>query len=175
MIDAVVVSGGGPYTDPWHRFADTSARIARILAELGYSVAVRDDVEAALANPGRCRLLVVNIGNPAASRPREAIDAVRGGLDEHLSGGGSLLGIHVSATSLPTLPQWQPILGGRWVRGHSMHPPQDTTTIAVVGTGHPVTAGLSDFEILDERYSYLHTEPDITVLCEHPHDGIRHP
>jgi uncharacterized protein len=175
MTDVLVVSGGGPYTDPWHRFADTSARIARIISDLGCTVVVRDDVEAALAKPGPCKLLVVNIGNPVTPRPVEAIDAVRAGLEDYLTGGGSLLGIHVSATSLTTLPQWPAILGGRWVRGRSMHPPQDTTTIAVTGVGHPVTAALSDFVIDDERYSYLQTEPDITVLCEHVHDGVRHP
>lgn len=175
MTDALVVSGSGPYADPWHSFPDTSARIARVIEDLGYSVAIRDDVEAALAEPGPCRLLVVNIGNPAAPRPIGAIDAAAAGLAHHLAVGGSLLGIHVSATSLTTMPQWPGILGGHWVRGHSMHPPRSDTTIKIAATDHPATTGLTDFTVNDERYSYLQTRPDITVLCEHDFEGLDHP
>lgn len=175
MSDALVVSGSGAYADPWHRFADTSARIAGIIEDLGYTVTVRDDVEAALAEPGSCRLLVVNIGNPRSSRPQAAIAAAAAGLEAHLGAGGSLLGIHVSATSLTTMPQWPVILGGHWVRGQSMHPPQSDTAIAISRAAHPITTGLADFTINDERYSYLNTQPDITVLCEHSHQGRYHP
>ena len=175
FFDALVISGSGPYADRWHSFPDTSARIARIISDLGYTVTVREDVESALANPGPCRLLVVNIGNPSTPRPAEAIEAVRSGLENHLAVGGSLLGIHVSATSLTSMAEWPSILGGHWVRGHSMHPPQGETMISVTCTDHPITAGLADFEINDERYSYLQTNPDICVLCEHNFDGIRHP
>src|SRR5512132_898682 len=79
MTDALVISGSGPYADRWHSFPDTSARIARIIADLGYTVTFSDDVEHTLAYPGPCRLLVVNIGNPSTPRPAEAIDAVRSG------------------------------------------------------------------------------------------------
>ena len=175
MTDAVVVSGAGSYADPWHPFPDTSERLAQIVAGLGYTVTVRDNVETALAKPGPCRLLVVNVGNPATPRPPAAIDAVRAGLEHHLALGGSLLGIHAAAMSLTTLPQWPTILGGQWVHGHSMHPPQSTTTVAVTRAEHPVTAGLTDFTVHDERYSYLRTEPGITVLCEHMHDERPHP
>ncbi len=41
-------------------------------------------------------------------------------------------------------------------------------------TDHPITAGLADFKINDERYSYLQTNPDICVLCEHDFEGVRH-
>jgi hypothetical protein len=34
---------------------------------------------------------------------------------------------------------------------------------------------LADFTVFDERYSYLHTNPDITVLCVHQTEGQLHP
>ena len=171
----LVISGSGPYADPWHSFPDTSARIAGIISDLGFTVTVRDDVEPALADPGPCGLLVVNIGNPSTARAPEAIEAARSGLENHLAAGGSLLGIHVSATSLTSMAEWPSILGGHWVPGQSMHPPQVETTISVSSADHPITAGLADFTINDERYSYLQTNPDICVLCEHDFEGIRHP
>jgi uncharacterized protein len=175
MSDVVVISGAGPYADPWHPFADTSARLAAIVDSAGYAVHVREDVEPALADPGPCRLVVINIGNPSDPRPAEPIAAARAGLEGHLAAGGAVLGVHSSATSLTTMARWPAILGGRWVRGHSMHPAQSEASIRISAVDHPITHGLGDFRIFDERYSYLETKPDITVLGEHSHDGLRHP
>ena len=40
---------------------------------------------------------------------------------------------------------------------------------------HPIVAGLGDFELCDERYSYLRVAPDVIPLATHQHDGIEHP
>jgi type 1 glutamine amidotransferase len=173
--DVVLLSGSGPYADNWHRFPETSARLAGIIEGLGYTVRVTENVEAGLADPGPCRMLVVNIGNPSDPRPPELIDAARAGIEAHLSAGGAILGVHSSAISLTTMPQWPAILGGRWVHGPSMHPPQSESTITLTPADHPITKGLTDFVIFDERYSYLEIQPDVTVLCEHTYDGLRHP
>ncbi len=175
MPDVLLVSGSGPYADAWHSFPETSARIAGIIGGLGLSVEITEDVEGGLAQPGASRLLVVNIGNPTDQRPPELIEAVSTGMEDYLASGGALLGVHSSATSLTTMSQWPAILGGTWLRGRSMHPPQGEATI-LLGTGqHPITNGLTDFVIFDERYSYLQTQPDITVLYEHSYNQLRHP
>ena len=173
--DALVVSGAGPYVDPWHDFAATSARLAAILESLGYSVDITGEVEDALADPGDVRLLVVNIGNPAEPRPPERMDAAAAGLARHLAGGGGLLGIHCSSTSLTGMREWPGILGGRWVRGRTMHPPQDECVVSMASAAHPVTRGLTDFTVVDERYSYLRVSPDAEVLATHVHDELEHP
>jgi type 1 glutamine amidotransferase len=103
------------------------------------------------------------------------IEQARAGLETHLNAGGALLGMHSSITSLTTMPTWRRILGGTWIRGHSMHPPKGPATILLATTQHPITAGLAHLVVIDERYSYLETEPDITVLYEHDHEGFRHP
>ena len=175
MLDALIISGAGPYADPWHPFPVTSARIAELIHDLGYSVDINEHVEAGLRNPGHCRLLIINIGNPAEPRPAEAIEAAYAGLENHLAAGGVLLGMHSSITSLTTMPQWRRILGGTWIRGYSMHPPKSLATILLATNDHPITADLSDFAVVDERYSSLETEPEITVLYVHEYDGVQHP
>jgi type 1 glutamine amidotransferase len=67
------------------------------------------------------------------------------------------------------------MLGGHWVRGRTMHPEQDLATILVRAGTHPIVRGLADFTVFDERYSYLHTNPGIAVLCEHQTVGQLHP
>jgi hypothetical protein len=173
--DALVVSGAGAYVDPWHDFAATSARLASLLRHGGFTVDVTGEVEQALADPQSARLLVVNIGNPAEPRPPEAMDRAAAGLARHLAEGRGLLGIHSSSTSLTGMRQWPEMLGGRWVRGRSMHPPRDESVVSVTGAEHPITDGLDDFTVVDERYSHLETRPDVTVLYEHRFEGRTHP
>ena len=175
MAEILIISGAGCYSDPWHSFADTSQRLSEIIAELGHEVTMTEAVEQALANPGQPDLIVVNIGNPREARPQFRIDAAERGLDRHLQRGGALLGVHVSATSMTTMTGWSQMLGGHWVRDSTMHPEQDLASIVVHSRAHPIVRDLADFTVFDERYSYLHTNPDITVLCEHSTDGRLHP
>jgi uncharacterized protein len=175
VAEVLIISGAGDYADPWHRFGDTSQRVAEIIARLGHQVTVSDAVEHALADLGEPDLVVVNIGKPRKARPQSRIDAAERGLDRHLQRGGALLGIHVSATSMTTMSRWSQLLGGHWVRGRTMHPKQDLFTVVVHPGAHPIVRGVANFTVFDERYSYLHTNPDITVMCEQSTDGRFHP
>lgn len=174
MPHALVVSGSGPYADAWHNFPATSARLAAVVADAGCRVTVTEDVEAALADPDGADLLVVNVGNPADPRPEAAMDAAAAGMARHLAAGGGLLGVHASATSLTGMPEWPALLGGRWVRGRTMNPPLEDCLVSVTDAAHPVSADLQDFTVLDERYSYLETRPDVTVLYDHHFEDARH-
>ena len=63
--NALVVSGGGRFSDPWHPFAETSAALRAILRGRGYAVNISDNADAGLATlrSGRLpSLLVLNIG-----------------------------------------------------------------------------------------------------------------
>jgi type 1 glutamine amidotransferase len=173
--DPLVVSGSGHYADDWHDFPATSARIAAIAEHAGCRVTLTEDVEAALADPGHAQLLVVNVGNPAEPRPPERMAAAAAGLLRLLADGGGLLAVHASSTSFTGMREWPEILGGRWVRGTTMHPPRDECVVSVTDADHPVSGGLRDFTVVDERYSYLETGSDITVLHEHHFEDARHP
>lgn len=175
MAEVLIISGAGEYGDAWHRFGDTSQRVAQIIAELRHHVTVTDAVEQALADPGKPDLIVVNIGKPREDRPQSRIDAAERGLDRHLERGGAVLGLHVSATSMTTMSRWSQMLGGHWVPGRTMHPEQDLFTVLVQPGAHRVVGGMANFTVFDERYSYLHVNPDITVMCEQFTDGRRHP
>ena len=175
MAEVLIISGAGDYGDPWHRFGETSQRVAGIIGELGHHVAISDAVEQDLADPGESNLVVVNIGKPREARPQSGIDAAERGLDRYLRRGGALLGLHVSATSMTTMPRWSEMLGGHWVPGRTMHPEQGLFTVLVQPGAHPIVGGMANFTVFDERYSYLHTNPDITVMCEHSTDGRLHP
>ena len=171
-----VISGAGRYADPWHDFPATSARIAEIAAGLGHRVELEDDVERSLAGLDGVDLVIINIGNPERhGGESDEIGEAFAGLRRHLAAGGSLLSVHVSATSFPGVESWEEIIGGRWVDGTSMHPPIDLARLTVHPDRHPVVAGLADFTVWDERYSYLRVDPEVVPLVEHRHDDRLHP
>jgi type 1 glutamine amidotransferase len=179
---ALILSGAKRYGDPWHPFAQTSARIGDILRGEGFEVEISEDVDARLAGLGGPQapdLLVVNVGDPALTDPEhpetEAEEDGRDGLLAYLANGRPLLAMHVSSTSLHGVPEWEDILGGIWVRGTTMHPDYSRARIRVYPERHPITAGLADFEVDDERYTYLRTAADLVPLATHDHEGDEYP
>jgi len=58
--------------------------------------------------------------------------------------------------------EWQFMTGGQWVA----HPGNDGVryTVNMTSVSHPITEGLSDFEVVSEQY-YLHTDPGNLVLA----------
>jgi type 1 glutamine amidotransferase len=179
---ALILSGAGRYADPWHPFAETSARIAEILRAEGFDVEISEDVDArlaALGGPQVPDLLVVNVGDPVLADPEHpeplAEKKGRDGLLAYLAMGRPLLAMHVSSTSLHGVPEWEDILGGIWVRGTTMHPDYSRARIRVYPERHPIVAGLADFEVEDERYTYLRTAPDLVPLAAHDHEGDEYP
>lgn len=187
-----VLSGSGRYADPWHPFADTSARVAELLGETG-RVTVSDDVDAVLASlatSDEVDLLVVNIGAGRTPEERAVVESSddrpdpstsetdadsRAGLLAYLERGKPVLALHVSSTSFGYIPEWESVLGGIWVRGTSMHPPYSLARIDVATDAHPITAGIRDFELYDERYSNLRVPSRSRLLAWHHHNHARHP
>jgi uncharacterized protein len=177
----LLLSGVGRYADPWHPFAETSSALAGLLRESGYDVERPADVDTALAGLARADeadlpdLLVVNVGLPRDGRPSPGTPDAAAGLARWLNSPRPLLVSHVSSTSFVDLPDWEDGLGGRWVRGTSMHPEYGPAAIHIRPESGPLVAGIPDFKLLDERYSWLRTAPGITIHATHTHEDAEHP
>ena len=178
---ALLLSGVGRYADPWHPFPETSAALAGLLREAGYDVDIPADVDAALEtlvlgeDTALPDLLVVNVGLPRDELPSPGTPDAAAGLARWLDSARPLLASHVSSTSFLELPEWEAGVGGRWVRGQSMHPEYGPAAIHILPGSGPLVAGIPDFKLLDERYSWLRTAPGIKVHATHTHDGVQHP
>lgn len=179
---ALVLRGEGRYSDPWHPFAETSDAIAGILRTDGWTVEVDGAVDerlAGLPDGDGPDLLVLNVGDAALNHPERADpvadEAGRRGLLRHVAAGRSVLGVHVAATSLRGVPEWEQVLGGVWVYGVTMHPEYGPAGVRVHAGRHPIVAGLADFTVPDERYTRLRVAPDVVPLATHQHDGGEHP
>lgn len=196
MTTALILSGEGRYADPWHPFAQTSACLATILEHNGLTVTIATDVDAAMTRLNGVDLLVVNAGDssraelPVPDEPVSDLTAARAGFAAALARGIAVLGTHTAAASLSDYPEWERVLGGRWLPGQSMHPPMGPAHVTLFADRHPLLAGLAgretinsdstdvdiiDFEVFDERYSHLRVAADVVPLAVHTLDGVEHP
>lgn len=74
------------------------------------------------------------------------------------------LGVHGASCSFTDNPRYLAMLGGRFLR----HPPMATFRVEIAAERHPVTNGVSAFEIYDEQY-VLEILSDVRVLLSAAH------
>ncbi|MGY1694392.1 ThuA domain-containing protein [Geodermatophilus sp. SYSU D00814] len=183
---AVIVSGGVA-----HDFPATSAELARVLAEAGFTATVTEDVEAALSGladpgPGPRPLVVLDllrwtmrVERYAHLRERWSLSlsaAARAALLGHVRSGGGLLAVHGASICFDDWPQWRELLGGVWRWDRSSHPPLGAAVrVTVARDRHPVVAGVPDFDVVDEVYGFLDLADGVEGLMTSPHGGREHP
>ncbi|MBO0984572.1 ThuA domain-containing protein [Rathayibacter sp. SD072] len=178
-MTTLLLTGEGRYSDPWHPFAETTSAVVALLAARGHRVEVRGDVDRALSDIATgCvtvpDLLVVNAGLPRDGRPAPTPEG-RSAFALIERSAIPVLGIHVSSTTFIDAPEWPALLGGRWIRGASMHPDFGPARIRLATEPHPVIEHVTDFDVEDERYCLLDVDPASRVLATHHYEGRDHP
>jgi uncharacterized protein len=168
---SLILSGGGAYADPWHPFAATSVRIAGLLTALGHEVEVSESVADSVADLRGYDLVAVN----AAAGPDADTSAARAGLAAALDRGIGVLAVHVGGCGLLRLPEWESVTGAAWVAGRTTHPKTGPCRIVTYPQRHDICAPVGDFDLTDERYSWVRTAADVVPLAAHEHAGELHP
>jgi len=89
--------------------------------------------------------------------------AQREALDQFLKRGGGIVCLHDAVCG--TDPQWfKTVIGGAWEHGHSKWF-EGEFSFYYLDTAHPITTGVSNFELEDELYYELHMMPEARVLA----------
>src|SRR5262245_17493528 len=84
-------------------------------------------------------------------------------LDKFLKRGGGMVCIHDAVCGRD--PQWfKTIIGGAWEHGHSKWY-EGELSFYYMDTEHPITKGVSNFELDDELYYELHMMPEARILA----------
>ncbi len=174
MPRSLVLSGGGAYADPWHPFAQTSARLADVLWSLGHQVEVTDFIADRAADLSGFDLIVVNAAGGPGGTPA-ALQAPRAGLRAALDRGLAVLAVHTGVCTLLRLPEWEAVTGAAWVEGQSGHPKLGPAHVLTHPDRHPIVAGVPDFDLIDERYVGLRLAPGLVPLATHRHQGRQYP
>lgn len=88
------------------------------------------------------------------------------GLLSYIRSGGGFFGLHTAAASFRESDGYHDMLNG-FFNGHS---PYMDFTVNVSDTEHPITEGLTDFEVTDELY-YLKHNPNTSQHLMHAFDN----
>ena len=173
--DALVVSGSDRFSDPWHPFAETSAALTAVLRDRGYAVNISDDADASLATLQGGPLpsmLVLNIGWYGC--PDRFSEPATDGFVAALRSGLPTLLVHSTLMAFPDWALWHEIAGGGWTHGTTYHP-EYGPGVALANPDHPLTRGLGQLVINDERYTRMWIDDASAVYLEHEEGGQHHP
>ena len=164
---ALIVWGG------WdgHQPREVGELFRKVLAEGGFDVEVSDSLESFNDEEKLKQLdLIVPVWTCGVLKPEQQkalCAAVRGGVGIGGAHGGMCDAFRNSC-------EYQFMTGGQWVA----HPGSDKVnyTVEIRDKNHPITTGISDFQVLSEQY-YMHVDPAIKVLAttKFPWPGVDGP
>jgi type 1 glutamine amidotransferase len=169
---ALLLLGGA-----WHDFGGFASALGPVLEAHGWSLEASHDLDRLLRlSQATPRLLITYTGftlkaeDGRPSRPDRMSDAQLVALTHWVRNGGSLLAAHASTVLGASDEALGHLLGGVFVE----HPPLGPFTVYPVYGSHPITDGLSAFEVRDELYMEK-CGPDIVVHMVAVKDGVAHP
>ena len=165
MKSALVVWGGWEGHDP----KETSALIARLLLDDGYTVDVSDSLDTYL---DRRKMRAYDLIVPIWTMGTITNEQLRGLLDTVAAGTG-IAGWHGGlGDAFRNSPEYQFMVGGQWVA----HPGNADMEyeVEITKPDDPIVAGISNFRMHSEQY-YLHVDPGNEVLATTTFSGEVNP
>jgi uncharacterized protein len=87
-----------------------------------------------------------------------------------VEGGKALVGVHSAAVDKGS-PKYDKLLGGKYYS----HSEEAESEVHIVDTIHPITAGMKDFNIVDEIYALAYEPNTFQVLIDGKVNGVVYP
>ena len=161
-----------------HGYRDQAFYLASALEDTGrYEVTLAEDA-ALLLTPAMARydLIVVNADrrDPEFKFSKEQQAALLG----WVNAGHGYVSIHGADNAAPDwLPEWREMLGG--VFSHVGLPDgktkKGTFAVKVAKSDHPITRGVTDFELKDELYYHMQMQPGVEPLATTDYENATWP
>ena len=156
-MNLLLITGGK------HPYEKTTPVLNDFLKEAGHTVTVSESGSELAGDLSAFDAIVLNtLRQPDTDN--DLNDAERSGFENYVSGGGSLLSVHISAASCPDWAPMKKITGGGWVLGSSWHPPFGWFQVYIDQPDHPIAADVTNFWTYDECYCGLDIQPGIDVF-----------
>lgn len=160
-----------------HDFEGNTASVVELLSEIGIRSEITTDIESGVARLAAEPFDLLTVmalrwrmeGDPkyAPHRARWAFSissAARKAIHDFVEGGGGIFGLHTACLCFDDWADWRDVLGGVWLWGQSSHPPLGPVSVSLTAESHSLTAGLPNFDLIDEVYSGLSIAADVTPL-----------
>jgi type 1 glutamine amidotransferase len=156
-MNLLLITGGK------HPYEESTPVLQAFLEEAGHSITLSESAYELAGDLAQFDAIVLNTLRQEASN-NDLNEVQRSGFEGYVTGGGSLLSIHISAASCPDWSETKKITGGGWVLGESWHPPFGWFEVYVDQSDHPIVAGVSNFWTYDECYCGLDIQPGVDVF-----------
>lgn len=150
-----------------HDWRATTPVLKSILESDGrFVVAVETNVPAmSAAEFVRYDALLSNFNTYGQKNPRPVWDAkLRLAFVDYIRSGHGLIVVHAGSAGFYDWPEFQQIAGATW-GPHTEHGGMHTNEILMLAIGHPVTAGLTNFETYDEFWQNAQVAPGALALA----------
>ncbi len=160
-IKVLLITGDDVSAHPWREMSETTREI---LVNSGkFDVKISEDPlilesEAALKNYDAIVFTIY------AAKLKELPGQAQENLLNYVKEGKGFFVQHLASASFPTWEEFGKLCGRKWVMGTSGHGPRAVFQSKIVDKQHPITAGLSDFDVDDELYAKLQGNTPIQVL-----------
>ena len=160
-IKVLVVTGFDVGAHKWRE--TTQATVANLEKSDRFEVKVCEDLgilESSSLND--YDVVVLNYGFWTQPDPS---DKAKAALLDFVKSGKGLVSLHFACSSFQDWSEYAKLLGRVWKKGVGGHGPRGPFAVNIKKVDHPITKGLSDFEIDDELYAKLTGDADIDVLA----------
>jgi len=169
-IRVLVITGGHDYqtNEFWQVFKDNP--------EISYEAAVHPQAQdwwRAEAATKYDVMVLYDMWQPITAEAKSNLLA-------RLGEGKGLVALHHSLANYQDWPEYRQIIGGKYLlkkevldgveRPGSTYKHDVEMKVRIGSTAHPITRGMTDFEIHDETYGGLYIHPEVTplLLCDTP-------
>ncbi|MGE5295488.1 MAG: ThuA domain-containing protein [Solirubrobacterales bacterium] len=160
-IKVLLITGDDVGAHPWREMSETTREI---LVNSGkFDVKVVEDPlilesQTALKNYDVIAFLIYSAKMPELPGQAQA------NLMNYVKSGKGFFVQHLASASFPKWDEFGKLCGRHWIMGTSGHGPRAPFQAKIADKQHPITAGLSDFEVDDELYAKLQGNEKIHVL-----------
>jgi type 1 glutamine amidotransferase len=160
-IKVLLITGDDVGAHPWREMSETTREI---LVNSGkFDVKVVEDpliLESATALKNYDAIAFLIYSAKLTELPAQAQE----NLLNYVKSGKGFFVQHLASASFPQWTEFGKLCGRHWVMGTSGHGPRSVFQSKIADKQHPITAGLSDFEVDDELYAKLQGNEKIQVL-----------
>ncbi len=161
-IQVLLISGDD--VEPFHDWREIADSTRKVLESTGrFSVKVCEDTFILDSKAALDKYCVILLTGYNAKTPTIS-DQAKENLLNFVKSGKGLMVNHLASASFKEWDEFGNLCGRKWVMGTSGHGPRAMFTANVVKKDHPITEGMTDFDIFDELYSKLQGDSDMEVL-----------
>lgn len=164
MAKVLYLYGGWPGHYPY----EVAAWMLNLLKELDYVIEESTDIFTLDRDLTSYDLIIIGWNNAVTTET--LTPSQENHLLKAIESGTGLVGIHGAGAAFRSSLRYHWVLGGSFVEHPAGEAYPKPYMVNMIDSSHPVTQGVSDFEVRSEQY-YMEVDPNIHVLAETTFDG----